>query len=396
MIRNLKKSYMRFLMPALLLMIFLILFNTSFSFSCKTSPVPRNYSIAFLYYNFNATEPIDYNTRATSGLESVITEEFNSQSMNITAKRLILSDYDTSFVGAYLNKFDLIVVGGISYWWEYAPNQAKLALLETRTPIISSICYGVTNKNSTELSILSGVSSSYAISRVGSNILRASDITVVFNAPQAFEGNMDGGKVGNLIDVNCTDSSVAYVDGLFENEKYPLLVFNGTKNYLINSFTYDYNRDELEWPILLRVSLNDIFHFLPDNEYALRIFPLPNVKFISNENLFMSFDDNFALPLILLASFLVLSIKYPILQKKGDRNVKSNLDNLFSMLRIDQGVVLVFFVVLVFNEELSFGLDAYANFSVIIILIVVFELLILLCEHKCGQHALQESMVDKS
>lgn len=281
----------------------------------------NTFHIVFLYCDMSASEPWRYSTEATVGLEFAIDRELKNLNLNYEAVRLVKSETQESLNKTLLDSFDLIVVGGISYWWSYVSNEDRLALLQTETPILASICYGV-EPDASLSRMLTGVWASTNSVRVGINILSGTNTLVKFTeyAPEPLKNSEHPVGWATLINANISDSGKVYAYAIRDGQQYPLLVFNGTKNMLINVFTYksekDYNQWTLKWPLLMLIALNEIFHFLPDEVLGLRIFPKPELMVLRLfDRFYLILNQLFIIPFYIFTLFAMFLVKYVVIKR---------------------------------------------------------------------------------
>ncbi|MEM3104776.1 MAG: hypothetical protein QXD69_04660, partial [Candidatus Bathyarchaeia archaeon] len=166
----------------------------------------------------------------------------------------------------YLNSFDLIVVGGITYWWIHASKEDKEALISTEKPIIASANLGL---NSTPtLNTLVGV---YHKSKNDYEAWRAilpMNVTVITYTDVGLLSNKQLiSKIQMIKDLSLTSFSRLYAYAEREGKRYPYIIFNGTKNYYINTFTYEgIKQVKIDVAIIL-----DLMFDLFDDSYLMDI-----------------------------------------------------------------------------------------------------------------------------
>ncbi len=305
-----------------LLIIAPLLYLSSSMYLHSTSQKLRTYRILFLYYVYDIRierPPFEalwqYNTAATLGLEFAIDQELKNLGINFEVVRFEKSKSQHGLNKTFLDSADLIVVGGMYYWWKYASYEDRFALFQTSTPIIASVCYGV-GPNASLLRMMTGVWASTDSVVVGINIVGGPNTFVKFTeyAPVPLRDNGYLAGWGTLINANLSRTAEVYAYAIREGQKYPLLIFNRTKNFLINAFTYkgtkQYNQWELGWPKLLLVALNELFNFLPDHVLSLRIFPRPELTIVRIGNFYLILDQRFIIPTYIFVLLTVLLVKY--------------------------------------------------------------------------------------
>jgi hypothetical protein len=253
----------------------------------QSQRLPNRIKIIILYQQYNPAvqkPPFEYvwqyNTALSNGLEYVVIKELDNLGLDYETIRFEKAT-GQNLNATFLDSGDLIIIGGIFYWWHYsASNEDMSALLQTSTPILASISYGVSlARNSSILQSITGVSSNTSTIKVGTNIISASNNIVNFTecSPPPLVNFGYSYGFANLINTTKYGASRVYAFVLKDNLKYPLLIFNGTKNFLINAFTYEgtsnYDSWELAWPKLVLLSLNEIFDLLPEDVLYLKLFP---------------------------------------------------------------------------------------------------------------------------
>lgn len=268
--------------------------------------------ILFLYYNASSLEgEIKYNTKNNAGLEFTISHEL--EMLEVDYEIVHFETCKSHINKTFLNSFDLIIVGGIYYWWEFSSNEDRVALYQTSTPIIASVYYGVST-NASLLNIITGV-------RNDKIEILPREATLIFftnNSQKIIRGRwyFFNRPAFNfyLIKTNITGSAKVFAYGIREGKRFPLLIFNGTKNFLINTPTYrnleDYY-DFWEWPKLVLVALDYLFDLLPDEILVLKIFPRSElVVFHVTSNFWLIVNLGLIIPLYTVAIFFIFLIRH--------------------------------------------------------------------------------------
>jgi len=283
------------------------------------------YRILFLYYNASSLEgKWKYNTKCTAGLEFAIKHELKELGLNYE-----IVHFETCKLHinkTFLDSFNLVVVGGIYYWWRFSSNEDRVVLCQTSTPIIASVHYGV-GVNASLLNMITGVwSKKIEILPRNATLVYFTNNSQITNRTYFFDRQACNFR---LINTNITDSAEVFVYGIRKNKKFPLLIFNGTKNFLINTLTYKKSEDTFdlwEWPKLMLVALDYLFDLLPDNILSLKIFPQlePIVLRVIND-FWLIINQSLIIPFYLIAIFLIFLIRYYAIEVKYSKKVRFRL-----------------------------------------------------------------------
>lgn len=228
----------------------------------------------------NATSIRVYNTLCTLGLAEGIAYAFSDT--RFPYKFVVYeTDKQEELNKTYLDSFDLIVVGGITYWWIYASDSEKKALIQTETPILTSANLGL---NSTpDLNNLVGV---YHASKndyeAWRSVLPINLTKIVYtNITQELLRShpLTSNKMIYLIDVTPTANARIFAYALRDEKQYPYIVFNGTKNFYINTYTYK-GIKQVYGDIL--VILDVIFDLFTEEYLAFKIGHISTLRIIAN------------------------------------------------------------------------------------------------------------------
>jgi len=198
-----------------------------------------------------------YGTLCALGLSGAINYTLNSLSIPFESK-WFETDRFGDLNATYLDSFDLIVVGGIIYWWQHASNNDRAALTLTGRPILSSVDIGVFP----DLSDLVGVYTDKEPYEAWS----ISVLSFEENSIQYHTDNLNGLSSERkiwLVDVLATPNATIIASVFRKNKTYPYLIYDGVKNYYINTYTYT----ETAIAFDISIILDEIFNLYPDSYY---------------------------------------------------------------------------------------------------------------------------------
>ena len=320
------------------------------------------YRILFLYHNTSSLEgTLKYNTKCNAGLEFAIEHQLERLGLNYEIIRF--ETCKSCMNKTFLDSFDLVVVGGIYYWWKFSSSKDRVALFQTLTPIIASVHYG-TGINASLLNTITGVWSEKIeiLPRNATVVYFTNNSQKTIKETQYFFDR----RAYNfwLINTNVTDSAKVFAYGIREKKKFPLLIFNGTKNFLINTFTYKGSEDYYdlwEWPKLLLVSLDYLFDLLPDEILRLKIYPRsePIILRVTN-NLWLTVNQNLIIPSYMVAVFFVFLIYHQAIDieysKKSKLRIKIHMKSfrkaIFRMQQISLILLIISFYMYSFTPNI--------------------------------------------
>lgn len=319
----------------------------------RTKLQSDKFNVLVLYYNISSVgTALKYNIELNEGLEFAIKRELEGLGLKYEIIRFETSRSHLN--KTFLDSFYLIVVGGIYYWWRFASNKDRIALYETSTPILASVHYGV-GPNSTLINKITGVWSEKI------EILHRNTTLLCFtnNSQRTISGTqhlIDNPAFNfRLIDTNVTGSAKILAWGVRGEGRYPLLVYNGTKNILINAFTYKYKEayyDLWEWPKLLLIAIDYLFDVVPDNILKLKMFPVSETIIFRLTNIFWFIVNLVNLRLIftyyIIATVFIFLIHYQAINIKClDRfQIKISIKQLRKTIFRSQQVSLILTVIL--------------------------------------------------
>jgi hypothetical protein len=204
----------------------------------------KSYRILYLVNNLDenslvaATTLEPYSTLCTLGLKEAIDLAMTSAGVSYQFE-FFETDKQQELNETFLDSFDLVVVGGVSYWWIYATDSQREALLQTQTPIITSANLGFNSNPS--LNNMVGVHSN---KDNDSDVWASSVLSVNFTTVEYDDVRQEQLRsISSYSDIYLVDvipeagaQAIAYA---FRGEtQYAYIVFNGTKNFYINTFTY--------------------------------------------------------------------------------------------------------------------------------------------------------------
>jgi len=229
-------------------------------------------------YISNATSIRVYNTVCTLGLAEGIAYAFSDARLPYEFV-VYETDKQEELNKTYLDSFDLIVVGGVTYWWIYASDSERKALIQTETPILTSANLGL---NSTPaLNNLVGV---YHASKndyeAWRSVLPMNLTKIVYTniTPEPLRSYSLTSRT-HIIDVVPAADARIFAYALREGKQYPYIVFNGTKNYYINAYTYK-GMKQVYGHVL--VILDVIFDLFTEEYLAYKIGRISTLRIIAN------------------------------------------------------------------------------------------------------------------
>ena len=198
-----------------------------------------------------------YCTLCTMGFSETINSTFNDLVIPFESKWLETDKVEDLNMN-YLDRFDLIVIGGIGYWWQYASNHDKAALTSTETPILSSAQMGIYP----DLNDLTGVYTEKEPNEAwGTSVLPFEETSIQYHM-DSLNGYLLKRKIW-LVDVSPTPNATIIASAFRKNKTYPYLIYDGVKNYYINTYTYT----ETAIAFDISIILDEIFNLYPDSYY---------------------------------------------------------------------------------------------------------------------------------
>lgn len=288
-----------------------------------------------MLYDKNITQSSQksYSDRCTLGLKDAIDSVLSNTLINLTS--VIFESDKQQLNKTYLDSFNLIVVGGITYWWNFASAHQRDSLLKTTTPILSSASLGISS--SPYLNALTGVYSNKSDYDTWATSVLPSDLTkiIYLASPESSFRYSETSSVLHIIDVTTFYDAKILAHASRGNFTYPYLIFNGTKNYHINSYTYS---------SISQIKI-DLMWILPQT------LELPIESFFNQRD---AVDQNLVFNTFLLL-FNVFSLFYFIfpfvkILKFKKLSVRINLCNFKRNLICNTLIVLVLFLIVYFFE----------------------------------------------
>lgn len=297
-----------------------------------------------------------YNTLCTLGLAKQI-EYILSETGYQYEFIYYETDKQEALNKTYLDSFDLIVVGGITYWWIFASNQDKEALVSTEKPIISSASLGL--NRTPALNNLVGVyhrsRSDYEAWRA---VLPVNETLITYVGVKDLGDKSTVSKTHLIQGLSLTTKSKLYAYAEREGKRYPYIVFNGTKNYHINTYTYEGN-EQIRFDIAF---ILDIMFDLFENEYLVIKIWGASRKTVAN------------ILVILMATFFSViiglnAIKYEL---PGEKRIKIRIE----MEKLQKTIcittltlLLIMFALFIFKTyALPFYIDGYVSTECLVII----------------------------
>ena len=263
-----------------------------------------------------------YSTFCTLGLSESINSTFDYLTIHFESE-WFETDKFGDLNATYLDSFDLIVTGGILYWWQYASDNDRTALTLTKAPIISSAYIGIYP----DLNNLTGVYTNKTSPEAWSTSVLPLNHTLIRYYTDILNEYSSERRI-RLIDVIATSNATTIAIAFRGNETYPYLIKTG-KNYYINTYTYP------KMPIALDISiiLDSIFNLYPDAYFD-------NIKHSSSRIL-----NTLLIPAVIMASSLLFH--NPIKIKK-DRKLKLQLNLKKTGIAISTSTLLLLMTLLLF------------------------------------------------
>lgn len=287
-------------------------------------------SILYLLFDQNITSSSQksYADRCTIGLKTAINSVFSSTIINLTS---VMFETDKKEMNeTYLDSFSLIVVGGISYWWNFASVNQRESLLKTTTPILSSASLGFSSLPN--LSVLTGVYSNKSDQETWETAVLPSSLTdiIYLNFLNSSFRYSETSSNLYILDIVVVNNSKVLAYASRDNSNYPYIIFNGTKNYHINSYTYSNIVSQIKTDLLL---------ILPNVLGISSDYFLSDVESVDQQKLF--FNTFLLLSNVLFLFYFVFP--FVTLHKSNKLYVRINLNALKKFLACGALLLLVLF-----------------------------------------------------
>ncbi|MHA1334110.1 MAG: hypothetical protein ACTSPL_08600 [Candidatus Odinarchaeia archaeon] len=244
----------------------------------------------------NATSIRVYNTVCTLGLAEGISYAFSDTRLPYEFV-FYETDKQEELNSTYLDSFDLIVVGGITYWWIYASSPERKALIQTKTPLLTSANLGL---NSTP-----ALNNLVGVYHAKKNDYEAWRSVLPINLTKIVYTNRRDSLTSRvyIIDVAPTANARIFAYALRDGKQYPYIVFNGTKNYYINTYTYKGIKQVYEDVLVI---LDIIFDLFTEEYLAYKIEQISIVKLEGEEKIKIKIEINFLKKSIFLSGLLLI------------------------------------------------------------------------------------------
>jgi len=310
--------------------------------------------ILSLYINFTDPDKITefkemwmYNTKLTYSLEVAITRILSDLGVHFNIMRYEVGKNNGDLNKTWLDSFDIILVGGLAYWKHYVSAECINSLLQTLTPIIASVYGGEVNPSLLKLNNMMGVSRINATNRIINGKISVEFSNEIFGTHTIILG------WGTVVNAHSLNNSNVYAYGIIDDTKVPLLVFNGTKNFLINLYAYSQTLDR--WLPLIFICLNELFDFMPKTLLVNIIFQEENLFIFKVFNsVDVCVNQTIITPTLLFFLLLALlnldpCIKVKKLLNKSKSRIKIFMDiKTFNKIFVRfQGIVFILFIFII-------------------------------------------------
>jgi len=209
--------------------------------SVSVNASPSSVDIIYLYVNTTdiATSSRKQNTRSTNDLRFTINKALSVSGISFTQTQWEYVN-DPALNTSYLDSFDLIVIGSPDILSAYAPS-VDSCLIVTITPILADYRGGA--GYNVAFDPMFGLIKD--ASHDGTAVSTPVNISFTDKAPEILKGHtVNVGATATYI-ANLTVSASASIIcwGNTTLGDFPLLVYNGSKNYIVNSWAYMDNYD---------------------------------------------------------------------------------------------------------------------------------------------------------
>jgi len=301
----------------------------------------KTYRILLLVNNItensipNATSLKVYNTLCTIGLAEGIAYAFSDASLPYEFV-VYETDKQEELNKTYLDSFNIIIVGGVTYWWIYASDSDREALIQTETPILTSANLGL---NSTPaLNNLVGV---YHASKNDYEAWRSifpmnlTKIVYTNITREPLRSYSLTSKI-HIIDVVPTVNAWIFAYALRDGKQFPYIVFNGTKNYHINTYTYK-GIKQVYSDVL--VVLDVIFNLFTEEYLAYKIGHISTLRIIAN---------TLIMPIVIFISCIIGYRAVKLEHKEKKIKIRMEISKVKEAILLS-GLLLIFILLIAFS-----------------------------------------------